>query len=99
MEGILMELGVSASAFLVALFFSMLWAIFRIIEPDTPPTSKKIAMTFIVAISVGFLVPGLMKYYWEIDNIFVIGLSAIVAMLCFEMVIIRVRKYISDKIN
>lgn len=83
---------------IIALFSATLVALYRIYEPEIPPTRRKATRIALIAAISGLLVPGIAKYF-NVDNTFLIGLATGLTVYCFEPILKALKNKYLNKID
>lgn len=93
------ELGVRAETWIISLFAAILFVLYRIYEPETPPTRRVVITIIIRGMISGLLVPGLLATWLGVDNPYVVGLTTGMTIYAFEKVIAVLQRKLIGKLE
>lgn len=93
------ELGVRAETLIISLFAAILFVLYRIYEPETPPTRRVVITIIIRGMISGLLVPGLLATWLGVDNPYVVGLTTGMTIYAFEKVIAVLQRKLIGKLE
>jgi hypothetical protein len=99
MEELLREFGVKAGSWILALFTAIIFFVIRIYEPEQPPSRRKIIYLVSASLGTALLVPGLIVYWFGVDNPFLASFATASVVLSFESVTKIIRDKIIDKLK
>jgi ABC-type amino acid transport system permease subunit len=99
MEELLREFGVKAGSWILALFTAIIFFVIRIYEPEQPPSRRKIIYLVSASLGTALLVPGLIVYWFGVDNPFLASFATASVVLSFESVTKIIRDKVIDKLK
>jgi len=93
------ELGVRAETWIISLFAAILFVLYRIYEPETPPTRRRIVSIVIMGFISALLVPGLIVHWFNIGNPFVAASITGITVFGFESIVAVLKKRLVNKLD
>lgn len=99
MKEVFERLGIDAEMWIVSFWSATLFAIYRIYEPETMPTRRKIVSTILMGAISALLVPGLVIHFFNIENVFVAGAVTGITVYGFEQIVTIARSMVLNKIK
>jgi len=99
MEELLRNLGVKAENMLMSFFAATIFVIIRIYEPEVPLSRRKVIYVITSGAATALLVPGLVVYWFKVDNAFMAGFATAVVVLSFEFIVQIIREKVIRKLK
>ncbi|MDQ6482238.1 hypothetical protein [Dyadobacter sp. LHD-138] len=99
MEEILRNLGVKVESWIISFMAASIFIVMKIYEPEIPPTKRKVIYIILSGIATALLVPGLIVYWFGIDNPFAAGFATAVVVMTFELIAQAIKDRVIKKIK